>query len=186
MNLSICRRTTEIISQSSVNEYDQKIQSDSEEKNGFRNKIYKKMNELKDVKYSSIYVVICFVEQVVILEALKDLTSLILDENTKNLVYIIGGILSVISLLLITGVLIKRSRKKIESDAKGRIESGEESTHATSDKMIECATTLGYLSPLVCLSTMFSGLNELLVLKWGIIVLVHILGIGLPLLIRKK
>lgn len=39
---------------------------------------------------------------------------------------------------------------------------------------------------LVCLGTMISGLKELLLLKWGIIVLVHILGIGLPLLIRKK
>lgn len=144
------------------------------------------MNELKDVKYSSIYVVICFVEQVVILEALKDLTSLILDENAKSLVYVVGGTLSFISLLLITSVLIKHSRKQIESDAKRQIECGEESTHTTSDKMIECATTLGYLSPLVCLGTMISGLKELLLLKWGIIVLVHILGIGLPLLIRKK
>lgn len=186
LNLSICKRTTKIISQSSVNEYDQKIQSDLDENNSFRDKIYKKMNELKDVKYSSIYVVICFVEQVVILEALKDLTSLILDENAKSLVYIVGGTLSFISLLLITSVLIKHSRKQIESDAKRQIECGEESTHTTSDKMIECATTLGYLSPLVFLGTMISGLKELLLLKWGIIVLVHILGIGLPLLIRKK
>ena len=108
LNLSIYKRTTKIISQSSVNEYDQKIQSDLYENNSFRDKIYKKMNELKDVKYSSIYVVICFVEQVVILEALKDLTSLILDENAKSLVYIVGGTLSFISLLLITSGIVKK------------------------------------------------------------------------------
>lgn len=54
------------------------------------------------------------------------------------------------------------------------------------DKIVECATMLGYMSPLLCVSTWISGIENTQIYKWGIIILVHILGIGIPLLVKKK
>lgn len=45
---------------------------------------------------------------------------------------------------------------------------------------------LGYMSPLLCVSTWISGIENTQIYKWGIIILVHILGIGIPLLVKKK
>lgn len=178
LNLSICKKVTKLICESSVNEYDKKTKSKIDKNNDRRSKILEKIKKLKDTTYSSIYVVICFVEQTVILEALKDLTALIPNEATRNCVYFSGGLFSLILLLVVTSILIKSSKKIIEN--------GEEGTYQKTDKVIECATVLGYLSPLLCLSTMYSGFDGLLLYKWGLIALVHILGIGMPLLIRKK
>lgn len=54
------------------------------------------------------------------------------------------------------------------------------------DKIVECATMLGYMSPLLCVSTWVSGIENAQIYKWGIIILVHILGIGIPVLVKKK
>ena len=54
------------------------------------------------------------------------------------------------------------------------------------DKIVECATMLGYMSPFLCVSTWISGIENTQIYKWGIIILVHILGIGIPLLVKKK
>lgn len=45
---------------------------------------------------------------------------------------------------------------------------------------------IGYMSPLLCLSTWISGIDNSQIYKWGIIILVHILEIGIPLFVRKK
>lgn len=44
----------------------------------------------------------------------------------------------------------------------------------------------GYMSPLLCVSTWFFGIENAQIYKWGIIILVHILGIGIPVLVKKK
>ena len=54
------------------------------------------------------------------------------------------------------------------------------------DKLVECATMIGYMSPWLCISTWISGIGNLQVLKWVIIILVHILGIGIPSVVKKK
>ena len=67
-----------------------------------------------------------------------------------------------------------------------QIESKGEYEPEKTDKIIECATMLGYMSPLLCISTWISGIDNTQIYKWGIIILVHILGIGIPLIVKKK
>ena len=54
------------------------------------------------------------------------------------------------------------------------------------DWIIEWATTVGYLSPLLYLSAWYSQWSEMVLYKWGIIALVFILGIVLPYVIKRK
>jgi hypothetical protein len=42
------------------------------------------------------------------------------------------------------------------------------------------------MSPLLCISTWISEIDNLQIFKWGIIILVHILGIGVPIVVKKK
>lgn len=186
LNLAICKKVTKIIRDSSVNEFDRKVTECSSESKGWGEKVLAEVKMIKDTTYSSIYVVLCFVEQTVILEALKDLTSLITNETVRNVVYFGVGLLSLGLSLILIHILIKRSKSRIENDAKKHMENGEISECKKIDKVIECATMLGYLSPVLCLCTMFSGFEGLLILKWAIVGLVHLLGIAMPLLIRKK
>ena len=186
LNLAICKKVTKIIRDSSVNEFDRKVTECSSESKGWGERVLAEIKKLKDTTYSSIYVVLCFVEQTVILEALKDLTSLITNETVRNVVYFGVGLLSLGLSLVLIHILIKRSKSRIENDAKKHMENGEISKCKKTDNVIECATMLGYLSPALCLCTMFSGFEGLLILKWAIVGLVHLLGIAMPLLIRKK
>lgn len=64
--------------------------------------------------------------------------------------------------------------------------SAQEYVPEKTDKIVECATMLGYMSPLLCVSTWISGIENTQIYKWGIIILVHILGIEIPLLVKKK
>lgn len=102
------------------------------------------------------------------------------------LVYVIGGLLSFVILLILLDILVKKAKKRIEADALIQIESKGEYVPKKNDKVVECATMIGYMSPLLCLSTWISGIDNSQIYKWGIIILVHILGIGIPLVVRKK
>lgn len=186
LNLPICKKVKNIIDEASVNEYvkNKKVLEKNKEK--FTDKVKKKINALKDTKYSSIYVVVCLIEQAVLLELLKDLTQLMRDDTMRLLVYIGGGLISFLIMLKILDMLVKKAGKQIEEDALIQIQSKGEYVPERADKIIECATMLGYMSPLLCVSTWISGIENTQIYKWGIIILVHILGIGIPLLVRKK
>lgn len=179
LKLPICKKTKEIIDKTSVNKY-------IKNKKKVKDIVSKRINSLKNTKYSSVYVVVCLIEQTVILEMLKDMTRLISDKAIASFVYVGGGLVSLVIMLIVLEVLIKRSGKQIERDALKEGENSEEDTSGKDDKIVECATMIGYMSPLLCLSTWiaeFSGLSEI---KWVTIALVHILGVGVPLVIKKS
>ncbi|MCM1904469.1 hypothetical protein, partial [Blautia sp. MB18-30] len=144
------------------------------------------INSLKNTKYSSIYVVVCLIEQAVFLELLKDLTQLISNDKIRLLFYAGGGILSFVIMSKILDMLVKKAGKKIEDDVLMEMQSKGEYVPEKTDKIVECATMLGYMSPFLCVSTWISGIENTQICKWGIIILVHILGIGIPLLVKKK
>lgn len=185
LNLSICEEAREIIRGSSVNEYDKKNKTDEPDNQNFIQKIISQMKELKNSKYSSIYVIFCLVEQSVILEILKDVSKWIKNEKTGLLVYIIGGLISIGVLLWLIWVVEKRAKKQIEEDALTQICDKKNATHRKKDLIIECATTIGYMGPLLCMATWSSYFDELFWFKWGLIALVHILGIGVPVVFNR-
>lgn len=129
---------------------------------------------------------VCLVEQTVFIELLNDITQLISNDGIQMLVYVIGGLLSFVILLILLDILVKKAKKRIEADALIQIESKGEYVPKKNDKVVECATMIGYMSLLLCLSTWISGIDNSQIYKWGIIILVHILGIGIPLVVRKK
>lgn len=186
LNLPICKKVKNIIDEASVNEYVKNRKTLKKNTGKFTDKIKEEINSLKDAKYSSIYVVVCLIEQAVLLELLKDITQLIPDDAIRTFVYIGGGLMSFFIMLKILDVLVKKAGKKIENDALIQRKSKEEYIPEKGDKIIECATMLGYLSPLLCVSTWISGIENAQIYKWGIIILVHILGIGMPLVVKKK
>lgn len=77
LNLSICKKVKDIIDGASVNEYVKNKKELEKNKKKFSDKVGKEVNALKNTRYSSIYVVVCLVEQSVFLELLKDITQLI-------------------------------------------------------------------------------------------------------------
>lgn len=186
LNLPISKKVKNIINESSVNEYVKNKGIVKKHKGKFKDKFKEEINSLKNTKYSSIYVVVCLIEQAVFLELLKDLTQLISNDNIRLLVYTGGGILSFVIMLKILDILVKKAGKKIENDVLIQMQSKGEYVTGKIDKIVECATMLGYMSPLLCVSTWISGIENTHIYKWGIIILVHILGIGIPLLVKKK
>ena len=110
---------------------------------------------------------------------------MISDDTIRLQVYIGGGLVSVV-MLKILDVLVKKARKQIEEDALIQIQSKGEYAPKKTDKIIECATMIGYLSPLLCIATWISEIENSQVFKWGIIVLVHILGVIMPIVLKKK
>lgn len=184
--LPICKKVKDIIDASSVNEYVKNTKVLEKNKEKFTDKVVKEINALKDTKYSSIYVVVCLVEQAVFLELLKDITQLIANDIIRLLVYSGGGLISFVIMLKLLDMLVKKAKKQIEEDALSQIESKGEYVPKKADKVVECATMIGYVSPLLCVSTWISGFDNSQMFKWGIIILVHILGIVIPLVVRKK
>lgn len=186
LNLPICEKVKNIIDEPSVNEYvkNKKVLEKNKEK--FTDKVVKEINTLKDTKYSSIYVVVCLVEQAVFLELLKDITQLIANDIIRRLVYSGGGLISFVIMWKLLDMLVKKAKKQIEEDALSQIESKGEYVPKKTDKVVECATMIGYVSPLLCVSIWISGIDNSQIFKWGIIILVHILGIVIPLVVRKK
>ena len=186
LNLPICKKVKSIIDESSINEYVKNKGIVKKHKEKFTDKFKEGINALKNTKYSSIYVVVCLIEQAVFLELLKDLTQLIPNDNIRLLFYAGGGILSFVIMLKILDMLVKKAGKKIENDVLMEMQSKGEYVPEKTDKIVECATMLGYMSPLLCVSTWVSGIENAQIYKWGIIILVHILGIGIPVLVKKK
>ena len=186
LNLPICKKVKSIIDESSINEYVKNKGIVKKHKEKFTDKFKEEINALKNTKYSSIYVVVCLIEQAVFLELLKDLTQLIPNDNIRLLFYAGGGILSFVIMLKILDMLVKKAGKKIENDVLMEMQSKGEYVPEKTDKIVECATMLGYMSPLLCVSTWVSGIENAQIYKWGIIILVHILGIGIPVLVKKK
>lgn len=108
------------------------------------------------------------------------------NDKIRLLFYAGGGILSFVIMLKILDMLVKKAGKKIEDDVLMEMQSKGEYVPEKTDKIVECATMLGYMSPFLCVSTWISGIENTQIYKWGIIILVHILGIGIPLLVKKK
>ena len=160
LKLPICKKVKDIIDESSVNEYvkNKKVLEKNKEK--FTDKVVKEINALKDTKYSSIYVVVCLVEQAVFLELLKDITQLIANDIIRLLVYSGGGLISFVIMLKLLDMLVKKAKKQIEEDALSQIESKGEYVPKKTDKVVECATMIGYVSPLLCVSTWISGIDQ--------------------------
>ncbi len=186
LELPICKKITKIINKSSVNEHVKSKKSIKSNGKKIIDKITIAINALKDTTYSSIYVVICLIEQSVVLEAIEDLTNLIDDENKRILFYGIAGAASLVLLIITIAIMINYARKQIEQDMKKHIEKGEDLTNIKSNKVIECATMIGYASPLLCFITWFSNLENTMSLKWFITILVIILGIVMPFIIKKR
>lgn len=115
LNLPICKKVKNIIDESSINEYVKNKGIVKKHKEKFTDKFKEEINSLKNTKYSSIYVVVCLIEQAVFLELLKDLTQLISNDNIRLLFYAGGGILSFVIMLKILDMLVKKAGKKIES-----------------------------------------------------------------------
>lgn len=176
LKLPISQKARDIIRESNTNEYDNK---------NFAQKIIARMREIKNSKYSSIYVVFCLVEQSVFLEALKDFSPRIQNEKLSLYVYIIGGLISILLLLWIIAIMEKHARRQIEEDALTLIRKNQMLT-PKKDILIECATAIGYMGPLLCLATWASYFEDLLWYKWGLILLVHILGIIVPTIFNRK
>ena len=78
--------------------------------------VSKRINSLKNTKYSSVYVVVCLVEQTVILEVLKDITRLISDRKIAFLVYTGVGLASLVIMLVVLEILVNKSKKQIERE----------------------------------------------------------------------
>lgn len=184
--LSICEEAKAIIFDSSVNEYDNKSKEVAPDNQNFIQRVIARMKELKNSKYSSIYVVFCLVEQSVVLEALKDFSPWIPNETVSLFVYIIGGLVSIFLLLWLITIVEKHARRQIEEDALTQIRENKIIIRKKKDIIIECATTVGYLGPLLCLATWFSFFDEAFWYKWGLIALVHILGIVVPVVFNRK
>lgn len=186
LKLPICKKVKKILDKSNVNEYvkDKEILERNKEK--FTDKVIKEINALKDTKYSSIYVVVCLFEQIVLLELLKDITQLIPNDATRLVIYIGGGFISLIIMLMLLYMLVKKARKQIEEEALIQIQSMEEYVPEKTGKIVECATTIGYMSPFLCVNAWISGIVNSQILKWGFIILVLILGIVIPLVFGRK
>lgn len=176
LRLPISQKARDIIRESNINEYNGK---------NFAQKIIARMRELKNSKYSSIYVVFCLVEQSVFLEALKDFSPRIPNEKLGMYVYLFGGLISILLLLWVIAIMEKHARRQIEEDTLTQIRKNQIPA-PKKDILIECATTIGYMGPLLCLATWASYFDVFLKLKWGLIVLVHILGMVVPLIFNRK
>lgn len=86
-------------------------------------------------------------------------------------------------LLIICHILIKCAKKQIEEQHQLMDIQTNGATNKI-DWIIEWATTMGYMSPLLYLSSWFSQWSILA--KWLIIALVFIMGIVLPYAIKRK
>lgn len=186
LELPICKKVTKIINKSSVNEYVKNKKSIKANSKQITDKITRAINALKDTTYSSIYVVLCLIEQSVVLEAIKDLTNLINDEKTRILIYAIVGCVSLVLLIITIAIMINYAGKQIEQEMKKHTEKGEDLTNKESNKIIESATMIGYASLLLCFITWFSEFEITLSLKWLLIFLAITLGIIMPLIIKKR
>ena len=100
-------------------------------------------------------------------------------------VYLFGGLISILLLLWVIAIMEKHARRQIEEDTLTQIRKNQIPA-PKKDILIECATTIGYMGPLLCLATWASYFDVFLKLKWGLIVLVHILGIVVPLIFNRK
>ena len=186
LSLSICEEAKEIIRGSSVNEYDKNNKLEEPDDQNFIQKIILQMKELKNSKYSSIYVIFCLVEQSVVLEFLRDVSKWIANEKIGLWIYIIGGPISIGLLLWLVWVVEKCARKQIEEDALAQIRDKRITTHKKKDLIIECATTIGYVGPVLCLATWSSFFDEAFWFKWGLITLALVLGIVIPVIFYKR
>ena len=185
LSLPICEEAREIIRSSSVNEYDKKNKTDEPDDQNFIQKIISQVKESKNSKYSSINVVFCLVEQSVIIEILKDISARYTSETTILWVCRIVGLISFGLLCWLIWVVEKYARKQIEEDALAQIRNKKIATNKKKDLIIECATAIGYMGPLLCFATLLSFFEEALCLKWILIVLTLVLGIGVPLIFHK-
>ena len=189
LDLSICEEVKEIIRESSVNVYDSLSGEAETDRQNFIKKVIVWIKELKNSKYSSIYVVFCLIEQSVVLGFLEDITRQITDESKKFWIRLVLGLLSLIILIILIAIVENCARKQIEKDALSQIQGNKASTYKKKDLLIECANTTAYTGLLLCVATWVSLFDEtdgIIYYKWFLIVLSLVLGIGVPWFFNRK
>lgn len=138
-----------------------------------------RMNAIKNTVYSSVYVVVAFVEQAIILKFLKD--------TIAN-----KGIYACVSLLTIFGMLCVC--RKINKSQKKKIEEKTIFSETNDNYLVECATWLGYFSPVFCTIDWVYGLFEMLektganalIYRWGFTGVFTLIAFSLPKIPKKK
>lgn len=127
---------------------------------------------------SSIRVVVGFVEQTIILQALGDLAG--------KWFYLIVGAISFVIAVIVCSILVKRARKWIETQ--------EEYSGSINSKVVDIATLLGYFSIGLCVVELISGIAEKFALitpeffqwKWGFIIVITLCSFLIPLLPKNE
>lgn len=102
-------------------------------------------NAIKSTVYSSVYVIVAFVEQTIVLQVLRDYIS-------NKIMYFILSLLSIFAMLFISGKIIAREKKKIEVQ--------NNLPETTNNKVVEFATLLGLFSPIFCAIDWYGELIE--------------------------
>lgn len=183
LELSICQKVISIIEDPSPCKKEANKDNCKSTRKKALDPVATSLYALKNTKYSSVYVIVAFFAQSFGLELLSDVPPRFWNEKTSELIYSLGGLLLTALLLIICHILIKRAKKQIEE----QYELMDVQTNGVTnqiDWIIEWATTMGYMSPLLYLSAWFSRWSILA--KWLIIAFVFIMGIVLPYVIKRK
>jgi len=134
----------------------------------------KALDALKETKYISIYVVVSFIEQI-ILELLKEIIA---PHSIK--LYAGIGVFTIIIMLVVLCCLTGKAKKRIEKQGNNT------TIIVTKDITIEVANMLSFLSPILCLTTFWGFFQGLEKFRWGIIVIVFALGIIMPIIMHRR
>lgn len=134
---------------------------------------------MKNTVCSSVYVVVAFVEQAIILELLKD-------------TLVNKGVYAFVSFLTIFGMLFVCRR--INKSQKEKIEEKTEFPEVINNYMVECATWLGLFSPVFCTIDWMCEIFEMsrkigadaLIYKWGFTGILTLVAFILPKIPPKK
>lgn len=183
LELSICQKVISIIEDPSPCKKEANKDNCKSTRKKALDPVATSLYALKNTKYSSVYVIVAFFAQSFGLELLSNVPPRFWNEKISELIYFWGGLLLTALVLIICHILIKRAKKQIEEQH----ELMDVQTNGATNKIdwiIEWATTMGYMSPLLYLSAWFSRWSILA--KWLIIAFVFILGIVLPYLIKRK
>ena len=185
LELSICQKVISIIEDPSPCKKEANKDNCKSTRKKALDPVATSLYALKNTKYSSVYVVVTLFVQSLGLELLKDVPPQIWSEKISELIYFFGGLLLTIFLLIVCHILIKKAQRQIETQGE-LMDVKPNGASNNIDWIIEWATTVGYLSPLLYLSAWYSQWSEMVLYKWGIIALVFILGIVLPYVIKRK
>lgn len=129
------------------------------------------MNAVKHTVYSSMYVVVAFFEQMVVLE--------LIDELTEGFLNILLGIISILVMVIVLKILCNILKKQIEETQYYQ--------EPINNKWIECATQLSYFSPVLCvIDWILSRITSDIILDKVCTILIILFTIVMPLVVKKN